>query len=280
MGVQRPAEGGQGSEFGVQGRHRRGGKGARRGRWGEKGRRERPQGWARFFFWNLEPRGEGRMQRSEVRGSRTAGTASALGERSYRTAEQPHGRFGRGQKAEVGGQGEQNSRRSVCAQRAQLQNSRRATRTVWKRSESRGRRSGKAPKGWQGGEKGAEEGTGGVAGGRGRGDGAKRSLKHTGARPVDGVEGVLPETWNLKPGTEVNSHTDGHGRTRTGTDGWEEGRGQRSEVREGTEGVAGVFPETWKRGGFLFSLWGVGERVWWGDGDSSCTDEDCAAGWL
>ena len=38
----------------------------------------------------------------------------------------------------------------------------------------------------------------------GRG-GAKRSLKHTGARPVDGAAGVLPETWNLKPGTEVNS---------------------------------------------------------------------------
>ena len=187
MGVQRPAEGGQGSEFGVQGRHRRGGKGARRGRWGEKGRRERPQGWARFFFWNLEPRGEGRMQRSEVRGSRTAGTASALGERSYRTAEQPHGRFGRGQKAEVGGQGEQNSRRSVCAQRAQLQNGRTATRTVWKRSESRGRRSG-----------GAEQ-------------------------PEERLRSASAATEQSK------SHTDG----------LEEVRKQRSEVREGTEGVAG-----------------------------------------
>ena len=51
---------------------------------------------------------------------------------------------------------------------------------------------------------------------------AKRNLKHTGARPVDGAgrgggkapkggAGVFPETWNLKPGTEANSRTDGDG---------------------------------------------------------------------
>ena len=38
------------------------------------------------------------------------------------------------------------------------------------------RGSGKAPKGWEGGEAGAER--------------AKRSLKHTGARPVDGGKGA------------------------------------------------------------------------------------------
>ena len=60
-------------------------------------------------------------------------------------------------------------------------------------------------------------GTEGVAMGRGgemcirdRGGGAKRSLKHTGARPVDGAGGgsgegtegaamVFPGTWSLKP---------------------------------------------------------------------------------
>ena len=46
-------------------------------------------------------------------------------------------------------------------------------RSDGKRSEVRIQRSGKAPKGRQGG--------------RGRGGGAKRSLKHTGARPVDGA---------------------------------------------------------------------------------------------
>jgi hypothetical protein len=34
---QGPGEGGKGSGFGVQGRHRRGGKRARQGRWGEQG---------------------------------------------------------------------------------------------------------------------------------------------------------------------------------------------------------------------------------------------------
>ena len=54
-----------------------------------------------------------------------------------------------------------------------------------------------------------------------------------------GWEGVLPETWNLKPGTEVNSHTDGHGQTRTGTDAW---RGQRAEFRGQGE------PKGWREG--------------------------------
>jgi hypothetical protein len=49
-------------------------------------------------------------------------------------------------------------------------------------------------------------------------------------------KGFFPETWNLKPGSEVNSHTDGHGRTRTVG---ECRSGQKSEVREGTEGGGG-----------------------------------------
>ena len=57
------------------------------GRWGEKGAgvgnsHTDKHGRARTV-------GESRERRSEVRENRTAGTASALGERSYRTAEQP-----------------------------------------------------------------------------------------------------------------------------------------------------------------------------------------------
>ena len=53
----------------------RGQEGIEGGHWGEKGA-EVVRGTAGW-----------RGQRSEVRGNRTAGTASALGERSYRTAE-------------------------------------------------------------------------------------------------------------------------------------------------------------------------------------------------
>ena len=74
---------------------------------------------------------EVRGQNSEVRGSRTAGTASALGERSYRTANSHTDGHGQARTASV-------ERRGVA---------------------------------------GAER--------------AKRSLKHTGARPVDGAGGWL-----------------------------------------------------------------------------------------
>ena len=172
------------------------------------------------------------MQRSEVRGSRTAGTASALSERSYRTArlvflnpetnnlsaarrrrsrvkagtatrtdtdghgrarthkwgrwggivDAPAGRIGsegdgtavwRGQRSEVGGQGERNSR--------------------LERAEVRGQRSGKTRTAEQPfNAKGANETqtTQAIFWGRGAqagAVGAKRSLKHTGARPVDGA---------------------------------------------------------------------------------------------
>ena len=62
---------------------------------------------------------------------------------------------------------------------------------------------GKAPKGWQGGGVG--------------GDGARRSLKHTGARPVDGAgQGKGGTLRSASAATEQpNSHTDGHGQTRT-----------------------------------------------------------------
>ena len=57
---------------------------------------------------------------------------------------------------------------------------------------------------------GFREGTEGAAMGQCGGGGAKRSLKHTGARPVDGAGGgsgegtegaamVFPGTWSLKP---------------------------------------------------------------------------------
>ena len=131
-------------------------------------------------------------KRSECRGQGkpTAGRASALNERSYRTAEQPHGRA---------------------------------------RTDMDGRRVRRGGVGrW--GEKGRRE------------------------RP-QGWAKVFPETWNLKPGTEGNSVC-----------------ARRAQPQFFLE------PET--EVVFLFSLWGVGERVWWGDGDSSCTDEDCAAGWL
>jgi hypothetical protein len=86
---------------------------------------------------------------------------------------------------------------------------------------------GKAPKGWQGGGVG--------------GDGARRSLKHTGARPVDGAgQGKGGTLRSASAATEQpKSHTDGHGQTRTDTDCW---RGLKSG--RAPKGWAGG-PETW-----------------------------------
>jgi hypothetical protein len=108
------------------------------GRWGEKGRKERPQGWARVFSWNL-------VERSEVR-----------------------------------------------------------------------------------------EGT-------------------------EGAARVFPETWNLQPGTEVNSHTDGHGRTRTNTDreAWGDGA-KRSLKHTGARPVDGAGGREGARGNGTASA--LGER--------------------
>jgi len=87
---------------------------------------------------------------------------------------------------------------------------------------------GKAPKGWQGGGVG--------------GDGARRSLKHTGARPVDGAgQGKGGTLRSASAATEQpKSHTDGHGQTRTDTDCW---RGLKSG--RAPKGWQGFFPETW-----------------------------------
>ena len=79
-------------------------------------------------------------------------------------------------------------------------------RSDGKRSEVRIQRSGKAPKGRQGG--------------RGRGGGAKRRLKHAGARPVDGARrGQRRNGTAEQPLRSASAATEQpHGRTRTDTD--------------------------------------------------------------
>ena len=148
------------------------------------------------------------------------------------------------ERAEVRGQGEPNSRNSLCARRAQLQNSRVGFTwnlkpgTLWRgqNAEVRGQEKPEQPNSLltQGARtkrkrrkrffwgRGAQAGAVGV----------KRSLKHTGARPVDGAR---------RGQRSGNSHTDGHGRARTGTDRhgrWKVKRVQGSGFREGTKGAA------------------------------------------
>jgi hypothetical protein len=148
------------------------------------------------FTWNLEPCGEVRMQRSEVRGNRTAGTAeqpfNAKGANETQTTQAIF--WGRG--AQAGAKG----------------------RSAALSTPAQGRWMG-----WEGGGRGTEE---------------PSALNERSYRTA---ELAFPVTWNLEPETEGNSHTDGHGRTRTGTDRkrgrwfflkpetlW---RGQRAEVR-------------------------------------------------
>ena len=147
---------------------------------------------------------------------------------------------------------------------------RRRSKVLWKEVRMQRQRSGKAPKGRQAGRAGGGEGKGGHRrGGKGarQGRGGAHSLKHTGARPVDGAgrgrggedtKGwamVLPATWSPversecrgrrsgKTGTAgtasalsersyrtaTRTDTDGHGQTRTDTD--KHGRLERAEVR-------------------------------------------------
>ena len=125
------------------------------------------------FTWNLEPCGEVRMQRSEVRGNRTAGTAeqpfNAKGANETQTTQAIF--WGRG--AQAGAKG----------------------RSAALSTPAQGR--------WMGRE------------GGGRGTEEPSALNERSYRTA---ELAFPVTWNLEPETEGNSHTDGHGRTRTGTD--------------------------------------------------------------
>ena len=189
-------------------------------------------------------REEVRVQSSGFRKTGTAGTVSALGERSYRVAQQPRpndkrnplhhvlrtagtGRAFEGGALRGGGSGARSCGRGREGSGFGVQE---------KRSEVRIQRSGKAPKGWHGG--------------RGRGDGAGKGQRwcreqpHGRTRTNTDRHGpqawamVFPGTWNLKPRwTATRTNTDGHGRTRT--------VGKRAEVRGNRRGGRGARRGRW-----------------------------------